>query len=635
MNPLLLTLNLASLATLAVAGRSLWRRRQELENPYRTLFEQSLTVMLVIDGTEGTIQDANEAAVRFYGWPKAALLGRRIQDLNLLPPAEVEAEMERARTGGRNHFEFRHQLASGEVRDVEVHSGSLVLKGRWQLFTIIHDVTERKRAEEARRESEEKFTLAFDHAPTVMTLSEVDTGAYLDVNRTFLRLTGYTREEVLGRTSIEVGWVTPEGRELMKRELHEKGRIEALTLETLTRDGRPLVCLLNAELVPIQGRKCLLAAALDITSQVKAQQQLQHAQKMDSLGHLASGVAHDMNNVLGAILGLASVQVEHLPEGSPEYRAFNTISQAAQRGGEMVQRLLAFARRSPAEEQDIDLNALLREAALLLERTTLARVRLVLDLAGDLAPVRGDAGALNHAFMNLCVNAVDAMGDNGTLVLRTRNVNGRWAEVAVEDDGAGMSKAVLAQALDPYFTTKPEGRGTGLGLPLVYSTVKAHGGQMELQSEVGLGTTIRLRFPASAPRRAPAPDLDPSQAPAAGPVPFRVLLVDDDELMQHSIGMMLETMGHQVTTVGSGEEALHLIEAGLRPRVVVLDLNMPGLGGAGTLPILRRLCPELPVILATGRADQTALDLVTSHAQVTLLPKPFGMKELQAQLTNL
>jgi len=352
---------------------------------------------------------------------------------------------------------------------------------------------------------------------------------------------------------------------------------------------------------------------------------------MDSLGNLAGGVAHDMNNVLGAILGLSTVHLENFPEGSPAHRAFTTISQAAERGGAMVQRLLAFARRSPAQEGEVELNTLLREEVLLLERTTLAKVRLVLDLAEELAPIRGDAGALTHAIMNLCVNAVDAMTEQGTLTLRTRN-DGPWVEVVVADTGTGMPKAVLDRALDPYFTTKPEGRGTGLGLTMVYSTVKAHGGELDLKSECGQGTSIRLRFPASARRTAAAQELQTAGATGA---PLDVLLVDDDDLMQSALTMMLELMGHQVTTVGSGEAALARLEAGLQPSVVLLDLNMPGLGGAGTLPRLRRLCPELPVILVTGRADQTALDLVAGDDRVTLMPKPFSLKELQARLKEL
>ena len=254
-----------------------------------------------------------------------------------------------------------------------------------------------------------------------------------------------------------------------------------------------------------------------------------------------------------------------------------------------------------------------------------------MDLDPGLKLIRGDAGALTHAFMNVCVNAVDAMSGDGTLTLRTRNLGPDRIEVQAQDTGTGMPKEILGKALDPFFTTKEVGKGTGLGLSIVYSTVKNHHGEMELQSEPGKGTCVIMRFPAL---EVPS---QPTEAYGATGSLSRmgsldVLLVDDDELIQSSMQGMLQRLGHRVTLARRGEEALALLAAGLNPEVVILDVNMPGLGGAGTLPRLRALRPSLPVLLATGRADQTAQDLVQGHPFVTLLSKPFGMKELQAQL---
>jgi signal transduction histidine kinase len=242
---------------------------------------------------------------------------------------------------------------------------------------------------------------------------------------------------------------------------------------------------------------------IDITEKKQAEEQqrlaeIQHqqGQKMESLGSLAGGIAHDMNNVLGAILGLASAHLDIQPVGSPAYRAFDTISKAAARGAKMVRGLLTFARQNPAEEKEVDLNAILQEEVRILGSTTLSKIRLELDLASDLRPILGDAGALTHAFMNLCVNAVDAMPETGTLTLRTRNVDEGWVEVEVQDTGTGMRKEILEKALNPFFTTKEVGKGTGLGLSIVYSLVKAHHGQMELLSEPGRGTRVKMRFPA-------------------------------------------------------------------------------------------------------------------------------------------
>lgn len=354
--------------------------------------------------------------------------------------------------------------------------------------------------------------------------------------------------------------------------------------------------------------------------------QLARSQKMESLGSLAGGVAHDMNNVLGAILGLASAHASLQPAGSSSQKAFETIEKAARRGGTLVRGLLDFTRKGLVEEAAVDLNTLVQEEVHLLERTTLSRVDCVLSLDPQLRPIRGDAGALSHVLMNLCVNAVDAMPQGGTLTLRTRNLPGDRVELQVADTGAGMTPEVLEKALEPFFTTKDQGKGTGLGLSIVYGTVKAHGGSVELQSQPGEGTTVTLGFPALATAATEIAQKEPSGIHDARKT---VLLVDDDDLVRTATEALLGVLGHAVVAVPSGEEALAQLEAGLAVDLVLLDLNMPGLGGPGTLPRLRAAWPHLPVLLATGRADHAALALAKAHPGVGLMAKPFSLQELR------
>ena len=373
------------------------------------------------------------------------------------------------------------------------------------------------------------------------------------------------------------------------------------------------------------------------SEQAKAdlQAQLQQSQKMESLGTLAGGVAHDMNNVLGAILGLASAHMGNQPSGSPLHQALDTICKATERGGKMVKSLLSFSRQNLSEISRLDVNAILKEEVALLERTTLAKVRLVLDLEADLHPIQGDASPLSHAFMNICINAVDAMPEGGTLTLHTHNLDNSWIEIVVEDTGVGMAKEVLEKALDPFFTTKEVGKGTGLGLSMVFSTVKAHGGQIAIDSEPGKGTRVRLLFP-SCESDCQVAAVDVAEATVAPKRTLKVLLVDDDDLIQSSSQALLEALGHTaVRSAKSGEAALAMLEAGFEPDLVILDMNMPGLGGVGTLPHLRALCPGVPVLLSTGRTDQTALALASAHPGVTLLPKPYGLVEFQKHLENI
>jgi PAS domain S-box-containing protein len=499
------------------------------------------------------------------------------------------------------------------------------------------EVRQRQRTGQALQESEARYRSILNASPDAITIADLQR-RILMASPMALKLAGCTREDQLvGRMLLE--FVAPADRERAMATIAGMFRgVMAGPCEyhCLRPNGSTLEVEANVEFIrDAEGAPTSLVLVVrDITERRRLEQerrllqaQLHQAQKMESLGSLAGGVAHDMNNVLGAILGMASMHGEQAPPGSDLERGLLTITRAAERGGTMVKSLLNLARQSPAETQELDLNALLREEVRLLEHTTLSQVRLEMDLAPDLRPMRGDAAALTHAIMNLCVNAVDAMAGSGTLTLRTRNVDPAQVEIQVQDNGCGMPAEVMEKALDPFFTTKGVGKGTGLGLPIVYSTVKAHQGALELQSEPGRGTLVRVRFPSCAQAAPAAPP------PEARPGPGRelcVLLVDDDELVRCSVQALLEALGHCVTVAASGEEALAL--ATFEPDLVILDLNMPGLGGGGTLPRLRALHPQVPILLATGRTDQTALDLVEAYRHVTLLAKPFGLQELRRQL---
>jgi signal transduction histidine kinase len=369
-------------------------------------------------------------------------------------------------------------------------------------ITVLRARREQRRAEAALRESEQQHRALLSAIPDlIFTFSRG--GEYLSVHAADPGMLYGATETVLHRTTAEI---LPEA--VSDRFL----AVVASVLDTHSVQGLAYALTIGGEARHFEARLApyaqdqIIAVVREVTEQKQAaeqqrrlQEQFQQAQKMESLGSLAGGIAHDMNNVLGAILGLASAHIETQPPASPTHKAFAVIIRAAERGGKMVQSLLNFARQTPAEARGLDANELLRDAARLLERTTLASVQLELDLAPDLALLTGDPGALTHAFMNLCVNAVDAMQGKGRLIFRTRNLGPGWIEIQVEDSGIGMTREVLARAMDPFYTTKPPGKGTGLGLSMVYSTVTAHKGQLELQSTPGRGTLVQMRFPVGDP----------------------------------------------------------------------------------------------------------------------------------------
>jgi len=586
---------------------------------------------------QAAFQYVNREACRMLGYSEPELLALGLGDID--PDLSVAAwtgiwldlKQRRARS-----FEAWHRRKDGSRFPVEVNCSYFEHQGKACHFALVRDISERMQAQAALLASEAMQHQILENLPAGVLIVDPASRRIERVNAHVAALFGAPREFLEGQRCHAVLCPASEG----ACPVCDLGQAVDNSERVLLRaDGSRLPILKTVKQIEVNGQVKLLECFIDISErkraeaeQARLQARLQQAQKLESLALLAGGVAHDMNNVLGAILGLASASQGLHPSGSPAAAAFETIAKAATRGGTMVKGLLALTRQSPAEQRDLDLNGILQEEARLLERTTLSRVRLQLDLAADLRPIRGDASALAHAVMNLCVNAVDAMTDQGTLTLRTRNLDPHWTAVVVEDTGSGMAQEVLDRALDPFFTTKEVGKGTGLGLSMVYSTVKAHQGQLDITSQPGRGTRVELRFPAIS--EAPAPE--PATRPAAqARTAMTVLLVDDDELIRSSMRGVLEVLGHQAVVAASGEEALAQVQAGLAPDVAILDMNMPGLGGAQTLPRLRALRPDLPVLLATGRVDQAALDLVRGHSRVALLGKPFSVAELREQLDLL
>jgi len=512
---------------------------------------------------------------------------------------------------------------------------------------VIQDITERKLAEDALWESNQRLLVATDSAQLAVWDWDLQAGTMTWDDRMF-ELYGTTRQETKGTVQDWQDGLHPEDLEgaLKACEAALSGEAPFDTKFRIRhRDGTVLWIKANAtvqrdaESRPVR----MVGINRDVTDRHKAQEerrsleaQLQHSQKLESLGSLAGGVAHDMNNVLGAILGLASTLRESADPYSPAAKNLDTITSACLRGRGVVKSLLYFARKDLQEERPIDLNELVREMSQLLSHTTLQRIQLRLELAENLGWLRGDPGALSHALMNLCVNAIDAMPNGGTLRIRTLADAAGGLTLRVEDTGEGMPPEVLAKAMDPFFTTKPQGKGTGLGLGMVYGTMRAHEGTFELRSEVGRGTEAILCFPASrvgAPE--PAAAAQASVPPLESGRSLHILLVDDDDLIRESAVPLLEVIGHSVTEAATGARAIQLLAEGLEVDLVILDMNMPGLSGAETLPRLLNLRPGLPVIMATGYSDDEIAPLLAGRPSVSGIRKPYSLREIQQKILNL
>ena len=624
---------------------------QTSEERYRLLIENAVDEIWTLD-LQGRFMFVSPSVEKVRGYTQAQVMGMSLEEV--FTPASAAMVREELRlvveAAARNapFPEFSRELEERcrdgskiwtEVTATGIRGEDGRIVG---IFGIARNITERKKADKALAEREAELRAIFESSQDAIGVSKM--GIHEIVNPAFLSMFGYDRvEDIVGVSVLDL--IAPGSRAavLANIQAHSQGVAVPTQYEVtaMRRDGTKFLMEIHLSTYERGGSIHTVASLRDLSERARLEEarrqyeaQARRNEKMESLGALAGGVAHDMNNVLGAVLGLASFHLEDAPQGSALHNDMETIVKACKRGGSMVRGLLGFARDTLPEERELDLNVVVREAVALLERTTLQRVHLEVDLANDLLRLKGDSAALSHALMNLCVNAVDAMPEGGTLSVRTRNDAAGTIVMEVADTGSGMSKDVLDKALDPFFTTKPQGKGTGLGLPIVFGTVKAHQGKMEIFSEVGKGTQVRVSFPSCKPGLE-EPKLAAEAPPAPSPTALRILVVDDDELLQHAIRRLLKNLGHLATSVAGGEGALAMIADGFQPDLVILDLNMPGMDGAAALPRIRALCPAVPILLATGRADQAAIHLVETHAHVTLLPKPFDLHNLRQMLESL
>ena len=599
---------------------------------YRALLEAHLDGYVVV-GSGGRLLDANAAYLRMTGYSLDELKQHTLADLEARETSlETEAHTEKVKRQGADRFLSWQRREDGRSFPVEV--STTYVASQDIVIGFIRDLTAQVAAESALRQSEAQ------HRELVEILGEgvsvADPGAtFTMANPEAERIFGVGPGDLVGR-NLRTFTDDAEWQQVLEHASRRtKGSVDAYQLRIRRPDGEGRTLQVTATpRMDSSGRYTgSLSVFRDITEELNAQETLRLRQKMESLGYLAGGVAHDMNNVLSAILGLASAHAEVQPEGSPLQAALETITKACFRGRNMVKSLLDFARKDMTGERPLALNTLVREEAKLLERVLPANISIGMELEPGLESILGVPDALSLTLMNLCVNAADAMPQGGEILLSTKRLPNDQVLLSVQDSGTGMPPEVLEHALDPFFTTKPQGKGTGLGLAQAYSTVKAHHGDLRIQSIVGQGTTIHLQFPCAI---AQAETVAPPPAKAAPcPESFRILLVDDDDLIQSSMAMQLETLGHHATVAASGEAAMELVEQGLRPDIVILDMNMPGWGGVHTLPRLREVLPDVPILLSTGRLDQQAAELSRGYTRVAVLPKPFGFQELSAAFAEL
>jgi PAS domain S-box-containing protein len=506
-------------------------------------------------------------------------------------------------------------------------------------------MTEQKRAEEALRDSEQMARGIVDTALDAFVQMD-ESGRIVDWNSQAETIFGWSRAEAVGQVLGDL--IVPE----QHRALHKAGLARFLLsgeskmlgqrfeIEALRRDGRELKVELSVTALRRRSGYLFNGFMRDLTEKVAADAQLRQAQKMDAVGQLTGGVAHDFNNILTVITGTIEILAEAVADRPQLAAIAKMIDEAAQRGADLTQHLLAFARKQPLQPKETDINALIVETAKLLRPTLGEHVEIESMLEGDAWPALVDQNQLTTALLNLAINARDAMPKGGKLTLETGNVHldesyasansdvpvGPYVMIAVSDTGCGIPAAIRDKVFEPFFTTKGVGKGTGLGLSMVYGFVKQSGGHIRIYSEDGQGTTIKLYLPRAVgyiPQVADVP-----LAPVGGGEE-RILVVEDDALVRDYVVAQLRSLGYSTLTAKNATEALAVLDGDSAIDLLFTDVIMPGAMNGRQLAdeaVKRR--PSLRVLFTSGYTENAIVHHGRLDPGVLLLPKPYRKSDL-------
>ncbi len=578
--------------------------------------------------------------------------------------------------------EYRIRRKDGEWIYATINVGALTYTKDKpsRVVVIAYDVTERRRIEEALRQSEERYRQLVQHAPAGIYEVDFTTGHFTEVNDVMGQILGYTRDELLTMTPFDI--LDDEGRARFaaRIRLARSGERpdEAAEYLVRTKDGRLIWALLNVTFrwngdrivgatvvahditerkrmeeevrrsrdeleIKVQERTAELARANEelqeeMARSERAEQQLRQAQKLEAVGTLTGGIAHDFNNILGAIVINSELALFDLPGGSGLRTNLELILKSGLRGKDLVKQMLLFSRKSEKKQEVLTLTPLIKETFKLLRSSLPTTIQMELLLKTESDAVYGDPSQIQQVIMNLCTNAAYAMrGTTGSIDISLQGITfsstdlpeadmqpGDYLVLSVKDTGSGMDEEVKKRIFEPFFTTKPVGEGTGLGLSVVYGIVKSHKGGITVYSEPGKGSVFKVYLPRV--------DTDVSvEAETPEPIPRgneRILLLDDEEMIVNSVRNMLQHLGYKVTALMDSQEALKLFsEKPSEFDLVITDQTMPFMTGEDLGKELMRIRPDIPVILCTGYSDLISSEKAMAMGFRGFIMKPFNVRE--------
>lgn len=494
----------------------------------------------------------------------------------------------------------------------------------------------------------------FNHAPMLMAISEIDSGVFYDVNDRFVEMTGYTREGVIGKSSVDLGIVTAENRVLVKMHLLQDGFFDDIELDLTCSDGTIMTCRCSGQIVNVLGHKKLLSLFQDLTLEKKMiseqralENQLLQSSKIEAIGTLAGGIAHDFNNILMAILGYGQMALEEAPAGSSVHSDLQQILLAGRRASELTKQILLFSRQGKDELAPYKLQGVVKEVIKLLRSTMPATIEITTNIDTQCRPSLLDPTQIHQVLMNILTNAKQAMGAshgkievtlqeidwNASLVSISGNPirRGRYLHLSITDSGKGMSPETLTRIFEPFFTTKAKGEGTGMGMAVCHGIISKHNGSITVESSPGQGTTFHIYLPVSEEVN---PDsrtkIDGSSSIQGNE---RIMLVDDEKELLKLQDRSLQKLGYQTICFSSSLDALEYFkEHSNEIDLVVTDMTIPQMTGAELSQKLLLIRSDLPIIICTGYSEALDAKMAYEMGIKSYILKPVIIKELAGKM---
>jgi len=492
---------------------------------------------------------------------------------------------------------------------------------------------------------EERFAKAFKSSPVPMSIQSLNDYRYLDVNDSFLQMTGYGRDEIVGHSALDLNlWPDAPARRILLDQLAEGRSLRNVEAKVRAKNGLEKLTLLSAELTTLGNERFALISENDISQRLELEGQLRQAQKMEAVGHLAAGVAHDFRNILTVIQGHTCLRLLDPELDTKTALSLRQINDSVERASNLTQQLLAFSRKQIMRMEVLDMNELLKHLSGMLARVIGEHVTVQYHFQEALRPSEVDICSIEQVILDMAVNARDAMPNGGSLTITTTvaeidatyaNLHpearpGQFACITVTDTGCGMDERTKSRLFEPFFTTKEVGKGTGMGLATAYGLIKQHKGWIEAESELGKGSTFKVFLPTT---NKPLTAKDKTQVPAPQSAGGKetILVVEDEELVREFVASLLRDCGYKVLQAGNGVEALKVWrEASSQIDLLLTDVVMPQkMSGIELAEKLRREKEQLRVIFTSGYSLELLDDQIRSRTEFNFLPKPYAPAKLK------